>query len=83
MLKSYQKADPPPNRVKEPVPVLVPALLHDMIAVTPAFNNYLLKAATDMITKTFFFPLHPRKCAGSTADSSLFQFTADALLFLG
>ena len=78
MLRSYHKADPPPNRVK-PVPVPV---LHRVIAVAQASNDPLLEAAADMITMAFFFLLRPGEYADSSADSSPFRFE-DVQLFLG
>ena len=70
MLKTYAKADPPPNRVK-PVPITV---LRRIMMVAHATTDPALLAIADMICIAFFFLLRPGEYAHSPSDSTPFTF---------
>ena len=78
MLKSYSKADPPPNRVK-PVPV---AVIRRILVVAHAGPDPVQQCLADMICLAFFFLLRPGEYSISPSESTPFELK-DAQLFVG
>ena len=78
MLASYNKEDPPPNRVK-PVPVPV---LRRIFAIAATMTDPYFQCIADMIGLAFFFLLRPGEYANSPSDSTPFEFR-DVQLFRG
>ena len=78
MIKSWKKADPPPDRVK-PVPVTVLRCIH-IIAFSE--QDTVQHALADMITIAFFFLLRPGKYTSSTSETTPFTLH-DVQFFIG
>jgi len=80
-LRSYAKADPPPDRVK-PVPI---QLLHHALSIAAHnANSPAIQATVDMAVIAFFFLLRPGEYTGTAKEEQTTPFTfADVQLFLG
>ncbi len=69
-LKSYAKADPPPDRVK---PIPIPIIFHCLAAAFGATGSLALQAIADMIVLAFFFLLRPGEYTGTPSDTTPFR----------
>jgi len=77
-LRSFKKADPPPNRVK-PIPV---PILHHAFAICLALNTARHSAIADMIWLAFYFLLRPGEYTAGTPGCHPFRL-CDVELFIG
>ena len=78
-LRSYTRADPPPDRVK---PIPIPLIMHVLAAAYSAAGTHGTKAIADMIVIAFFFLLRPGEYTGGSADGCPFRLR-DIQLFIG
>ena len=78
-LRSYRRADPPPDRVK-PIPIQV--IMHVLAIAFCATGTAGTQCIADMVCLAFFFLLHPGEYAGTTGDNCPFLLQ-DVQLFIG
>lgn len=78
-LRSYRRADPPPDRVK-PIPIQV--LMHALAAAYGAAGTSGTQCISDMACIAFFFLLRPGEYTGTTGDNAPFRLR-DVQLFIG
>ena len=77
-LTAYEKADPPPHRVK-PVPIQV---IRRIMHVANSGNSPHIQATADMIALAFFFLLRPGEYISTSHESTPFKY-CDAKLYCG